>query len=116
MEKKIEADFENTFKNSLVDNEVKLKKELLNKFIKKGFPSKKLESWKFSDLNQIINSNIEKLSFYNNSKTTKIDESVYLKNIEHNKMVFVNGRCEEISLEYEHKNKFKIQEEKKNRK
>ena len=113
MEKKIEADFENTFKNSLVDNEVKLKKELLNKFIKKGFPSKKLESWKFSDLNQIINSNIEKLSFYNNSKTTKIDESVYLKNIEHNKMVFVNGRCEEISLEYEDKNKFKIQEEKK---
>ena len=48
MEKKIEADFENTFKNSLVDNEVKLKKELLNKFIKKG---RELEIFRFKSNN-----------------------------------------------------------------
>jgi hypothetical protein len=54
MEKNIITDFENTYKNSSLNNDVKLRKEFLNKFIKKGFPSKKLESWKFSDLNQIL--------------------------------------------------------------
>ena len=93
MEKKIITDFENTYKNSSLNDDVKFKKEFLNKFIEKGFPSKKLESWKFSDLNQIINKNIENLIFYNDiTKSNKIDESLYLKNLEHNKIVFINGK------------------------
>ncbi len=112
MEKQIIKDFENTYKNSLLNDEVKLKKEFLNKFIQKGFPSKKNESWKFSDLNQIINNNIENLTFYNDiKKSNKIDESLYLKNLEHNKMVFINGKLEEINLEYEDGNRFKILKE-----
>ena len=59
MEKKIIIDFENTYKNSLLKDEIEFRREFLNKFIEKGFPSKKLESWKFSDLNQIINTNID---------------------------------------------------------
>ena len=74
MEKKIITDFENMYKNLSLNNDLKLRKEFLTKFIDKGFPSKKLESWKFSDLNQIINKNIENLIFYNNStKPHKID-------------------------------------------
>ncbi len=112
MEKQIIKDFENTYKNSLLNDEVKLKKEFLNKFIQKGFPSKKNESWKFSDLNQIINNNIENLTFYNDiKKSNKIDESLYIKNLEHNKMVFINGKLEEINLEYEDGNRFKILKE-----
>tara|TARA_Y100001958_G_scaffold124776_1_gene92178 strand:- start:152 stop:1396 length:1245 start_codon:yes stop_codon:yes gene_type:complete len=112
MEKKIIKDFEATFKKSLLNDNVKFKKELLNKFVEKGFPSKKLESWKFSDLNQIINNNIENLNFYNDiNKSYKIDESIYLNNIEHNSMVFVNGKLEEVNLKYEDSKKFKIQEE-----
>ncbi len=112
MEKKIITDFENMYKNSSLNNELKFRKEFLKKFIEKGFPSKKLESWKFSDLNQIINKNIEKLIFYNNStKSHKIDESLYLNNIEHNKMVFINGKLEEIKLEHEDNNKIKISKE-----
>ena len=112
MEKQIIKDFENTYKNSLLNDEVKLKKEFLNKFIQKGFPSKKNESWKFSDLNQIINNNIENLTFYNDiKKSNKIDESLYIKNLEHNKMVFINGKLEEINLEYEDGNSFKILKE-----
>ena len=112
MEKQIIKDFENTYKNSLLNDEVKLKKEFLNKFIQKGFPSKKNESWKFSDLNQIINNNIENLTFYNDiKKSNKIDESLYIKNLEHNKMVFINGKLEEINLEYEDGNCFKILKE-----
>ncbi len=73
MEKKIITDFENTYKNSSLNDDVRFKKEFLNKFIEKGFPSKKLESWKFSDLNQIINKNIENLIFYNDTtKSNKI--------------------------------------------
>ena len=45
MEKKIIKDFEDTFKKSLLNNNIKSKKEFLNKFLEKGFPSKKLENW-----------------------------------------------------------------------
>ena len=56
----------NTFENF---NKQISKKEVIaktrfdnfNKFINLGFPNKKLEDWKFSDLNQIISSNIKKL-------------------------------------------------------
>ncbi len=110
MQKKIIQDFENTFKGSLLHDDIKFKKELLNKFIEKGFPSKKLESWKFSDLNQIINNNIKDLNFYNNiKKSYQIDKSIYLKNIEHNSLVFVNGKLEEINLKFEDNKKFKIE-------
>ena len=112
MEKKIIKDFEDTFKKSSLKDHVKFKKEFLNKFIKEGFPSRKLESWKFSDLNQIINNNIENLNFYNDiKKTYKIDESIYFNNIEHNSLVFVNGKLEKINLKYEDGKKLKIQEE-----
>jgi len=112
MEKKIIKDFENTFKNSSLNDEVKFRKELLNKFIETGFPTKKIESWKFSDLNQIINNHIENLIFYNDTKKSyQIDESIYLKNLEHNRIVFVNGKLEEINLEYEDCKKIKILKE-----
>ena len=112
MEKKIITDFENTYKKPSLNDEVKFRKEFLNKFIEKGFPSKKLESWKFSDLNQIINKNIENLIFYNDTtKSNKIDESLYLKNLEHNKIVFINGKLEEIKFEHENNNKIKISKE-----
>ena len=112
MEKKIIKDFEDTFKKSLLNDRIKFKKEFLNKFIKEGFPSRKLESWKFSDLNQIINNNIENLNFYNDiKKKYKIDESIYFNNIEHNSLVFVNGKLEKINLKYEDGKKLKIQEE-----
>ena len=97
MEKKIIKDFENTFKKSVLNDEFNFRKEFLNKFIDKGFPSKKLESWKFSDLNQIINNNIENLNYYRDlKKSYQIDKSIYLNNIEHNSIVFVNGKMEEI--------------------
>ena len=112
MEKKIIKDFENTFKKSMLNDEFNFRKKFLNKFIDKGFPSKKLESWKFSDLNQIINNNIENLNYYRDlKKSYQIDKSIYLNNIEHNSIVFVNGKMEEINLKHEDSKKFKIQKE-----
>ena len=73
------------------------------------FQIKKLENWKFSDLNQIINKNIDNLSFYNDySSTNKINSSVFVEGLEHNKIVFVNGRVEKIDFKYEEKDKIEV--------
>ncbi len=80
MTEQIKIDFEKTIKTSdLSEADAELKKQFLNKFIKNGFPSRKLENWKFSDINQIIQKNIGELSFYNDySSSNKIDfDSVY---------------------------------------
>ena len=72
MEDQIKIDFEKIIKNSsFSENDIKFKKNNLYKFISSGFPNKKLENWKFSDLNQIINKNIGNLSFYNDYSSPK---------------------------------------------
>ena len=111
MENKINTDFEKTFKNFSLKNELDFKKHNLENFIKKGFPGKKIESWKFSDLNQIINSNIGKLNFYTDSaKKNLIDRSLIVKNFEHNKIVFINGKLEETDFNLEDESKVQISE------
>ncbi len=110
MEDQIKIDFEKIIKNSsFSENDIKFKKNNLYKFISSGFPNKKLENWKFSDLNQIINKNIDNLSFYNDySSTNKINSSVFVEGLEHNKIVFVNGRVEKIDFKYEEKDKIEV--------
>ena len=69
MEEKININFNNLIKNlpslEVRDEYVKERKIYLEEFIKKGFPNKRIEDWKFSDLNQIISSNIKELNFLN---------------------------------------------------
>ena len=65
MEQKLKTDFDKFISTSNFSNqEIKLKKEALDNFLKNGFPSRKLENWKFSDINQIIKKNIGELTFY----------------------------------------------------
>jgi len=66
MENRIKLDFDKTFKEVLPKEELDIKQKYLNNFLKDGFPSKKKENWKFSDLNQIISKNIGELNFYIN--------------------------------------------------
>ena len=109
MEKQLIRDFEKSFENSNLDSKkINLKKEFLNKFIKEGLPGKNLENWKYSDLNKIIKTEIGDLSFYNDSTPNKIDPSMYLIGLEHNSIVFINGRAEKIDLQFEEKDKVKI--------
>jgi Fe-S cluster assembly protein SufD len=112
MTEKIQIDFEKTIKTSdFSESEIRLKKEFLNKFIANGFPSRKLENWKFSDINKIIQKNIGELSFYNDySSSNKIDTSIFAEGLEHNKIVFINGRVEKIDFGYEDKDKIEINE------
>ena len=113
MEKQLIRDFEKSFENSNLDSQkINLKKEFLNKFIKEGLPGKNLENWKYSDLSKIIKTEIGDLSFYNNiSSPNKIDPSMYLSGLEHNSIVFINGRAEKIDLQFEEKDKVKISED-----
>ena len=112
MEKQLIRDFEKSFENSNLDSQkINLKKEFLNKFIKEGLPGKNLENWKYSDLSKIIKTEIGDLSFYNNiSSSNKIDPSMYLSGLEHNSIVFINGRVEKIDLQFEENDKVKISE------
>ncbi|HJM78093.1 MAG TPA: SufD family Fe-S cluster assembly protein, partial [Candidatus Pelagibacter bacterium] len=78
-------------------------------FIESGFPNRKLESWKFSDISQIIKKNIGDLSFYNDySSSNKVDSSVFVDGLDHNKIVFINGRIEKIDFKYEEKDNIEI--------
>ena len=110
MKEQLQKDFNNSIKNlSLSQKDIEIKKFCLDNFIDKGFPNRKEEDWKFSDLNQIIKNNIGELSFYNDqTSTNKVDTSVFVDGLEHNKIVFINGRIEKIDFEYEKKDQIEI--------
>ncbi|MDA9758814.1 SufD family Fe-S cluster assembly protein [Candidatus Pelagibacter sp.] len=92
--------------------DIEIKKSYLNKFIKNGFPNRKQENWKFLDINQIISNNISDLSFYNDySIENKIDSSIFIDDLEHNKIIFINGRIEKIDFSYENKKQIEIIED-----
>ena len=113
MTEQIKTDFEKTVKTSAFsEKDVALKEKYLNRFIENGFPSRKLENWKFSDLNQIIKKNISELSFCSNdSLPNKVDTSIFVEGLEHNKIIFINGRVEKIDFTYEDQDKIKINDD-----
>ncbi len=110
MKEQLKIDFEKILKiSNFSEKDIKFKKDHLNKFIENGFPSRKLENWKFLDLNQIIKKNIDNLSFYNDySITNKVDTSIFIDGLEHNKIIFINGRIEKVDFDYEDKNQIEI--------
>ena len=113
MTEQLQIDFDKITKSSNIsENDIELKRKYLKKFIEKGFPNKKQENWKFLDINQIIQKNIGDLSFFNDfSLTNKIDTSIFIDGLEHNKIIFINGRIEKIDFNYEDKNKIEISDE-----
>jgi len=110
MNEQLKTDFEKIQKvSSFSSKDVETKRFYLNKFIERGFPNRKLENWKFLDLDKIINKSINELSFYNDYSTTnKIDTSIFIDGLEHNKIIFINGRIEKIDFSYEDKNQIEI--------
>ena len=110
MKEQLQKDFENIIKDmSLSHKDIEIKKFYLENFINRGFPNRKEEDWKFSDLNQIIKKNIGELSFYSDyTSTNKVDSSIFVDGLEHNKIVFINGRIEKINFDYEKKDQIEI--------
>mgnify|MGYP005621837265 FL=1 len=113
MKEQLKIDFNKIQKVSNFSNrDIEIKKSYLNKFIENGFPNRKQENWKFLDINQIISNNISDLSFYNDySIENKIDSSIFIDDLEHNKIIFINGRIEKIDFSYEDKKQIEIIED-----
>ena len=113
MSEQLQSDFDKLVKTSKFSNEeIQFKKNFLNNFIKKGFPNRKQEDWKFLDISQIINKNISNLSYFNDySQSNKIDPSIFVDGLEHNKIIFINGRIEKIDFKFEDQNKIEIIDE-----
>ena len=109
----LQIDFDKLNKSlNISKKDLEIKKKYLKKFIERGFPNRKQENWKFLDINQIIKKNIGDLSFFNDySLPNKIDSSIFIDGLEHNKIIFINGRIEEIDFNYEDKNKIQISDE-----
>ena len=115
MSEQLQSDFDKLVKTSKFSNEeIQFKKNFLNNFIKKGFPNRKQEDWKFLDISQIIKKNISNLSYFNDySQSNKIDPSIFVDGLEHNKIIFINGRIEKIDFNFEDQNKIEIIDENK---
>jgi len=79
-----------------------------NIFQKKGFPSKKEENWKYTDLKTILYNNLNKLELPNNEKTSQYNSEWLLKNFEHNQIILVNGDFVSSTFSFEDEEKIKI--------
>ena len=110
MEEQLKIDFEKKLKDfSYSEQEKKFKETNFKEFLKQGFPNRKLENWKFSDLNQIIKSNIGELTFYNNyRKENQIDKIELISELEHNRIIIVDGKIEKIDFKFEEKDKIEV--------
>ena len=94
-----EGDFSSSQKN--------IKEKSFNRFIEQGFPNKRIEDWKFSDLNQIISANFKNLDFSKKNINKSVDVD-FINEFEHNKIIFVDGNISKIDFSYEDKGRFSI--------
>ena len=101
MQEQIKLNFKKFLNESSFSNSQKeFKEENFNKFLTKGFPNKRIEDWKFSDLNQIISSNFKDFDF-SNKETDSNFEEILVNNFEHNKIIFINGKLDKNDFSYE---------------
>ena len=88
------------------ENEIKDREKNLNYFLNKGFPNKKDENWKFTDLNSIIAKNFNTIT---NNQNFKLDKKIeQIKDFDHNKIILVNGSLKSSDISFEEKDKIKI--------
>jgi Fe-S cluster assembly protein SufD len=111
MQSEMKLNFEKSLnEGDFSSSQKKIKEKNFNKFIEQGFPTKRIEDWKFSDLNQIISTNFEKLDFSkkDNSSSGDVD---FINEFDHNKIVFVNGNISKIDFSYENEDNIIINQD-----
>ena len=78
----------------------------LNYFNDTGFPNRKIEDWKFTDLKNIVSKNFNKLDFKSKKNSEpKID---FLKSFDHNYLIVVNGELSSSNFEFEQEDKITV--------
>ena len=80
------------------DTSYKKREENLLIFKKKGFPNKREEEWKFTDLEKILNDNFVEL---NNEKFENNRSNIQKFNFNHNSIILLNGKLESFNFELE---------------
>ena len=88
------------------EKEKKFRIKNLEFFNTNGFPSKKLEDWKFSDFRDIVYKNFDKLDTKN--VLSDIKKINLLKDFDHNYILLVNGNLQSSNFAYEDKSKIRI--------
>ena len=112
MENQIKQNYYNFLsKEKFNESQINYKKINLENFFKKGFPNKRQEDWKFSDLNQIIESNIKNLNYISEIDNKDNIEQKLIKDFDHNKIFIVNGKIIKTDLGFEDENKIMISED-----
>jgi len=112
MENQIKQNYDNFLsKEKFNESQINYKKINLENFFKKGFPNKRQEDWKFSDLNQIIESNIKNLNYISEIDNKDNIEQKLIKDFDHNKIFIVNGKIIKTDLGFDDENKFTISED-----
>jgi Fe-S cluster assembly protein SufD len=94
------------FKLNSTPKEKKSREESLALFNKNGFPNKRLEDWKFTDLNKIISENFSELKPYCLVEKPKNIETI--KDFDHNYIVLINGVMSVSDFRHEDNKKIKI--------
>ena len=98
----LKVDFNKVIESlKLSEKSINSRKENFNQFVENGFPNKRAEDWKFSDLNQIISSNIENLRFHTDFEISEIDETTFIDKFSHNKIIFLNGVISKVDFSSE---------------
>ena len=91
---------------NLSEGEKDLRKKNLEIFLQTGFPNKKDEDWKFSDLNSILTQNFINIENYDFSPEEK--QLKLIDNLEHNFISLFNGKLVSKNFSHEEQNKIFI--------
>ena len=74
------------------------RKTNLSIFKKKGFPNKREEDWKFTDLEKVLNDNFKEL---NNEKSENQRSNFHNLKFNHNSITLINGKLETFNFKPE---------------
>ena len=80
------------------DESLKLREAHLSNFKKKGFPNKREEDWKFTDLEKVLNDNFNEL---NNDQLDDKNPYLHDLNFTHNSIKLVNGKLQSFNFKSE---------------
>ena len=99
-------DLKKIFSN-ITDN-ISAREKHFNQFLEEGFPSKRIEDWKFSDLNSILDKNLKNFKFGINSPNKNINKNILLEDFDHSKIFLTNGDLSYLDIHEDDKNKFDV--------
>ncbi len=88
--------------------EKKFRNKELDLFIKNGFPNKREEAWKFTDLNTILSKNFANIT--NDDISLKQKKFELIKEFDHNYLFVLDGKLISNEFKFEDKNKVLIKE------